>query len=181
MRTQIVFTLTGSDRVGIVDEVTDVLLTVGGNIETSRMTRLGGEFAILILASLPAERLGALEEAVPQLAARGYKVTTTPTKLNYTDMRAGWHSFQVDVQGADHEGIIHEIAHTLSRCSITIESMDTGTCRAPNSGAPLFTMTAIVAVPPGLYGETWETTLEEVAQRLQVEIMVSGAPPQERT
>jgi len=174
VRTNIVFTLTGTDRVGIVDEVTQLLLDCGGNIETSRMARLGGEFAILVLVSLPPERLGALEKAIARLIAEGYKVTTTRTRSNYADAHAGWLPYQVDLSGADHEGIIHEIAHTLSGCGITIESMDTGTGRAPNSGAPLFTMTALIAVPPDLSDRGWETTLAEAARRLDVEIAVSA-------
>ncbi len=174
MRTNIVFTLTGTDRVGIVDEITQMLLDYGGNIETSRMTRLGGEFAVLVLLSMPSERLGTLEKAIPNLITQGYKVTTTRTEQRYAEDRAGWLPFQVDLRGADHEGIIHEIAHTLSRCGITIESMDTGTGRAPNSGATLFTMTALIAVPPNLSDRGWEITLEDVAHRLDVEIKVSA-------
>ena len=174
MHTNLVFTLTGADRVGIVDEVTRLLLDCGGNIETSRMARLGGEFAILVLVSLPSERLGALEKAIPHLIAEGYKITTSPTEQRHAETHAGWLPYKVDLRGADHEGIIHEIAHTLSGCGITIESMDTGTSRAPNSGAALFTMTALIAVPPGLCDRGWETTLEVAARRLDVEITVSA-------
>jgi len=56
MAKDIVLTLTGRDRVGIVEEVTGVLLGLGANVGTSRMTRLGGEFAILSLVSLPSSR-----------------------------------------------------------------------------------------------------------------------------
>jgi glycine cleavage system transcriptional repressor len=174
VRTTLVFTLTGADRVGIVDKVTQLLLDCGGNIETSRMARLGGEFAILVLVSLPADRMGALEAAIPRLVAQGYKVTTTRTEERDAETRAGWLPYQVDVTGADHEGIIHEIAHTLSECGITIDSMDTGTARAPNSGAALFTMTALIAVPPDLSHREWKTTLENAARRLDVEIEVSA-------
>jgi len=174
VRTTIVFTLTGTDRVGIVDEVTQLLLESGGNIETSRMARLGGEFAILVLLSLPPERLDDLEKAVPRLTAQGYRVTTSRTDQRRAQTHAGWLPFQVDLRGADHEGIIHEIAHTLSACGITVESMDTGTGPAPNSGAPLFTMTALIAVPPNLPGGGWETALEDAARRLDVEITVSA-------
>jgi glycine cleavage system transcriptional repressor len=176
VRTTIVFTLTGTDRVGIVDQVTQTLLDCGGNIETSRMARLGGEFAILVLVSLPSERLAALERAIPDLTKQGYRVATVPTGQKFAEDRAGWRPFQVDLRGADHEGIIHEIAHTLSGCGITIESMDTGTGRAPNSGATLFTMTALIAVPPNLADRGWETTLEDAAHRLDVEIRVSAVP-----
>jgi len=53
MRTNIVFTLTGPDRIGIVESVTKMLLGHGANVESSRMTRLGGEFAMLMLVSMP--------------------------------------------------------------------------------------------------------------------------------
>ena len=56
MRTDIVMTLTGPDRVGIVEELTEALLGVRANVETSRMARLGGEFAVLMLVSVPSER-----------------------------------------------------------------------------------------------------------------------------
>jgi len=53
MKRNLVLTLTGPDRIGIVEKVTGLLLERGGNVETSRMARLGGEFAVLMLVSLP--------------------------------------------------------------------------------------------------------------------------------
>ena len=49
MQKTFVLTLTGPDRIGFVEKVTGLLLERGGNVETSRMARLGGEFAILML------------------------------------------------------------------------------------------------------------------------------------
>ena len=40
-RTNVVFTLTGTDRIGLVDDITELLLALDGNVETSRMARLG--------------------------------------------------------------------------------------------------------------------------------------------
>ena len=39
MRANIVLTLTGTDRIGLVDEVTGMLLDLGANVEDSRMAR----------------------------------------------------------------------------------------------------------------------------------------------
>jgi glycine cleavage system transcriptional repressor len=175
MSINIVLTLTGTDRVGIVEEVTQLLLKLGGNIETSRMSRLGGEFAILMLVSLPSDLGSSLDKAISELLARGYKVTTTPTESTYAEAHAGWQHYQIEVEGADHEGIIHEIARTLSRSGISIEAMDTGTTRAPNSGNPLFTMSALVAVPPDLPGRSWQEALEDAGHGLDVDIQVSTA------
>jgi glycine cleavage system transcriptional repressor len=173
MRTNVVFTLTGADRIGPVDDITELLLGLDGNVETSRMARLGGAFAVLMLVSLPAEQLGRLEQAVQSLAAEGYKVTVSQTEQSRAEARQVWQPYKIEVEGADHEGIIHEIAHHLSQRGINIESMDTGTKPAPISGTPLFTMTALVAVPPSLVGEDWEAKLDEVGRHLNVEIRVS--------
>src|SRR3954471_381052 len=153
MPTNFVLTLTGPDRIGIVDEVTGLLLERGGNVETSRMARLGGEFAGLILVSMPAERCAGLEQSLEGLAARGYKVTTTTTGGTYAETHAGWLPYRIEVHGADHEGIIHEVAHYLSGRGISIESADSESTPAPTSGAPLFAMTAQVIVPPALAGQ----------------------------
>jgi glycine cleavage system transcriptional repressor len=174
MQRNFVLTLTGPDRIGIVDEVTGLLLGHGGNVETSRMARLGGEFAVLMLVSLPEDRFPGLEEDISRLAARGYKVTTSPAERTYAEAHPGWLPYRIEVHGADHEGIIHGVAHYLSGLGISIESMDSESSPAPTSGAPLFAMTAHVVVPPALSGQDWEAGLEELGGRMNLDIRVSA-------
>jgi glycine cleavage system transcriptional repressor len=173
MGINIVFTLSGTDRVGIVDEITSSLLELGGNIESSRMARLGGEFAVLMLVSLPSDKIDDLQGTVNDLAERGYKVTTTPTDQNGTQPYPGWAPYRIEMHGADHEGIVHNIAHTLALKGISIESMDTSNTRAPNSGALLFSMNALVLVPPGLAEDRWRVELENTGHDLHLDITVS--------
>jgi glycine cleavage system transcriptional repressor len=175
MQSNFILTLTGPDRIGIVERVTGLLLERDGNVETSRMARLGGEFAILMLVSMPADRLAGLNDALAGLAVEGYKATTTSTGQSYADAQPGWAAARIEVRGADHEGIIHEVARYLSERGINIESMDSETTLAPVSGSPLFAMTAAVAVPPGLSGTGWERGLDVIADRLNLEIQVSAA------
>ena len=53
-----------------MDEVTGMLARArGGNVETSRMARLGGEFAILMLVSMPSKRFSGLDGELGGLAA----------------------------------------------------------------------------------------------------------------
>ena len=51
MQKSFVITITGDDRVGIVDDVTKIILAHHGNVDSSRMARLGGVFAMLFLVS----------------------------------------------------------------------------------------------------------------------------------
>ncbi|MFH0784861.1 MAG: ACT domain-containing protein [Pseudomonadota bacterium] len=173
MGINIVFTLSGTDRVGIVDEITRSLLELGGNIESSRMARLGGEFAVLMLVSLPADKGEELQKTVADLTSRGYKVTTTVTNHNGIETHPGWLPYRIEVHGADHEGIVNNIAHALAQQGISIESMDTGNSRAPNSGALLFTMKALILVPPGLDEHRWQEELENIGLDQHVDITFS--------
>ncbi len=173
MRTNIVITLTGTDRIGIVEEITRALLDLGCNVETSRMARLGGEFAILMLVSVPNERSGDVENVVSGLQSEGFKTTISRTRAASTNEHPDWLGYRIEVQGADHEGIVHQIAHDLSARGINIESMDTVTTLAPVSGTPLFAMTAFIAVPPHLSSEEWEEDLNTAGRRLNVDIQIA--------
>jgi glycine cleavage system transcriptional repressor len=174
MQRTFVLTLTGPDRIGFVEEMTGLLLERGGNVETSRMARLGGEFAILMLVSMPVEQLSGLEHDLESLAARGYKVTTTPAEQTYAEAHPGWLPYRIEVQGADHEGIIHEIARYLSDQGISIEAVDSESTPAPTSGVPLFAMMARVIVPPSLAGKSWEAGLKEIGDRMNLDITMSA-------
>src|SRR5207248_4650028 len=46
-----IFTALGSDRPGLVDEVSQFIFERGGNIEDSRMVNLRGQFAMMVLVS----------------------------------------------------------------------------------------------------------------------------------
>jgi glycine cleavage system transcriptional repressor len=171
----IILTLTGPDRVGIVEEVTSALLDLGGNVEASRMARLGGEFAILSLVSLPEDGAARVDAALAPLVAQGYRLTVGPAAAGAAPARAGWAAYRIEVAGADHEGIIHDVAAGLARRGITIESAETATSAAAVSGLPLFSMVALVLVPPAASDDDWRADLTEAASRSNVDITATPA------
>jgi glycine cleavage system transcriptional repressor len=175
MQKNFVLTVTGPDRIGIVERVTGLLFERGANVETSRMARLGGEFAMLLLVALPEGGIAGLDGDLVLLAADGYKVTTTPTDRSAAGTRPDWRPYQIEVEGADHEGIIHEVASYLSGRGINIESVDSETLLAPVSGSPLFSMKAQVVAPATLAGQGWEAGLEQIADRMNLEIRVTAS------
>jgi glycine cleavage system transcriptional repressor len=173
MPKRFVLTLTGSDRIGLVEHVTELILDCGGDVQASRMARLGGEFAMLLLVAIPDAKTEQLSASMENLAGEGFKVSVTETEWGVAARRKDWLPYLIEVRGANHEGIIHEIAEHLSGQGINIESIDTNVVPAPMSGAPLFTMEAIVVAPPDLPKHKWQDQLEEVADRLNVDLEVS--------
>jgi len=173
MTKSVVLTLTGHDRIGIVEEVTNLFVKHGGNVENSRMTRLGGEFAMLALVKLNDAQEPALESDLQKLRNDGFQVALLLTEDDHPKKYAGWLPYEIEVLGADHEGIIHEIAHHLAQQGINIEDMETVTAPAPMSGAPLFTMRATVLVPPQIPFHKWSDALEAIGDKLNVSISVA--------
>ena len=173
MPKRFVLTLTGSDRIGVVKHVTESILECGGDVQASRMARLGGEFAMLLLVSIPDSETDRLSDEVEDLSGEGFKVLLTETEWGVAARRKDWLPYLINVRGANHEGIIHEISEHLSEMGINIESVDTNVVPAPMSGTPLFTMEAIVVAPPDLPKHKWQDELEEAADQLNVELEIS--------
>ena len=67
MRKYFLLTAFGKDRPGIVSGVTQVLFEQRGNLEDTTMTRLGGEFCMMVVVSFLAP---ATAEKIAKRAAR---------------------------------------------------------------------------------------------------------------
>ena len=73
-------TAVGRDRPGIVAGITGALLEFGGNVDDSQMSILHGQFAVMLIVSVPddadPDRISArLEQAGDQLGLGGITVT----------------------------------------------------------------------------------------------------------
>ncbi len=175
MRSDIVLSLTGPDRIGIVEEVTGVLNGLRANVGTSRMARLGGEFSIIMLVTAPADVASDLSSAFDGLRGEGYTVALRETSSAATSSATAASLYRVDVRGADHEGIVHEISAGLARRGINIEAAETAITEAPVSGTPLFSMSALIAVPEKLDESDWMSELADAGARANVDVTVSPA------
>src|SRR3954451_12809698 len=74
MTTELVLTLLGPDRPGLVEAVADVIAGHGGNWLESRMAHLAGKFAGVLRAEVPAEQVDAVIQALGRLEGRGRKI-----------------------------------------------------------------------------------------------------------
>jgi len=168
----LVVTTVGPDRRGMVEKITDVMVNHQANIEESRMARLGGEFAVIMLVSLPGEKEEVLLAQLNSLKESGLTVVSKPTNLSRLEKFQGYVPYEISVVGADHEGIVHSVAHYLFQEKIQVETMDTRVSKAPNTGTPIFSMRATVQVPPALSLSQLRHKLEDAGDQLGVDIEV---------
>src|SRR5262245_30409521 len=79
MTSQLVLTVVGEDKPGIVARVTGILVKHGANLEESKMAILGGEFAAIILVTGDENKFQQLENDLGSLKADGITVNTKQT------------------------------------------------------------------------------------------------------
>ncbi len=137
----------GRDRPGIVNELSETVFGLGLSIEDSRMTVLGGEFAVLMSVVGDDDALAELDTKLGELA----RAADFAYLYRRTESRSAAHSipYQVRVVAMDHPGIVHGIAGFFSSRNINIRELETETERAPHTGTPIFNLTMTVEVPPG--------------------------------
>jgi glycine cleavage system transcriptional repressor len=149
MASHLVISALGKDRPGIVDALSHAILEAGGNIEDSRMTVLGGEFAVLMLVSGNWNAIAKLESSLPTLQGKlDLVIVSKRTEPRVPQPRLL--PYAVEVVTMDHPGIVHEVAQFFSSRNINIEDLSTDSYMAPHTGTPMFSLTMKVAVPGDL-------------------------------
>lgn len=171
MKSYLIITAVGPDRPGIVDEVSAYLFERGLNIESSRMAVLGGEFALILLASGEDALITGLA-ASPAELSKATGLTVFAKKTGGPESRAmpACIPFGLVVSGMDHPGIVHEVSRALHAFQVNIESLETRVAPAPVSGAPIFTMEATLAVPAAVKIKALKEKLEELADEMNVDL-----------
>jgi glycine cleavage system regulatory protein len=175
MKSILVVTLTCADRPGIVDEITEVISAHDANWEESRMAHLGGEFAGIVKISVPAEKAAALTAALRALENNDMVVVVKATEAAPPEAEVGHAIYEIQLTGADHEGIVHAVSHYLASQGINVEAMETQVVPAPVTATPLFQMQAHVKVPQRLSRDDLSSGLDHLAHDLGVDIEVHPA------
>jgi glycine cleavage system transcriptional repressor len=150
MKQHLAISAIGSDRTGMVHELTRVVADCGGSISESRMTALGSEFAMLLLVSGPWHTLARLETEVKKLA----DAANLSIQLRRTEPRAPRSDlvpYSVDVVCVDQSGIVAKLSGFFSTRGIDIAELSTRSYAAAHTGAPMFSVQMIVNVPTRLH------------------------------
>ena len=169
----LIISAVGSDRPGIVSELSGTITSHGGNIEKSRMTRLGSDFTIIMLVTVDPKWEESLVVALQ--AIKELSITTKGTEPNIfiegeNCKDTAGENCQISLSGADNEGIVKVLSKYLEEKSINIIEMDTHISQAPISGSPLFNLNAAVSIPGEIDERDIQSDLSQIAQDLGVEI-----------
>ena len=139
MTTHLVISGLGEDKPGIVNEITEAIKEAGCNLEESRMSVLGGEFAVILLASGNWNTVAKLESQLSALQSRLgmhiFSKRTEPRKAQKNIM-----PYSADIISIDHPGIVHHLSGFFSDKKINIEELTTSTYSGAHTGTPMFSV-----------------------------------------
>ncbi|MHB8863988.1 MAG: glycine cleavage system transcriptional repressor, partial [Pirellulaceae bacterium] len=114
MKTLLVVTITCPDRPGIVEQITQIVVRYSANWEDSRMARLGGDFAGIVMISVAPEEADALKHALLDLANPETTIAVKTTRADDPAVSSPHTLCELQLTGADHEGIVHTISAFLA-------------------------------------------------------------------
>ncbi|WP_233716738.1 glycine cleavage system protein R [Ketobacter alkanivorans] len=146
MQEFLVISAIGEDKSGIINGLSHAASENGCNILDTRMTVLGGEFAMIMMISGQAEQIAQAELIIPQVAD-SFGLTTILKRTRPRQEADASLPYYISVVSLDHPGIVREIAGFFSQREINIEEMETGTYAAAHTGSPMFSLDIAVKVP----------------------------------
>jgi glycine cleavage system transcriptional repressor len=142
----LILTAVGPDQVGLVEKLSEFISSHGCNIEDSKMAVFCGEFAVILLLTGDSASLFKIANDHRALEAQTALTISikTPSKRKAAE---SYLPYRLTASCMDHPGIVYQLSGVLSALGVNIESMETKTYAAPDSGTPIFRLEANISVP----------------------------------
>ena len=180
MNKTVVLTGVGRDKVGIVAELTNALYELNCNLLDSSMTLLRGEFAVILMVSLPDNVSTDVLKGKLQAVEKRVGFTMHVRELSGEEAKIGSEegkSLIISVYGADKTGIVTGITKKIAELGLNITDLETQQSGAAKSGSssrtkPIFLMILEVTGPASTSVEKVAAELKEVGKRLGVDVTV---------
>jgi glycine cleavage system regulatory protein len=162
-------TVVGSDRVGLVEALAKRVAAVGGNWESSRMARLAGQFAGIVLVTIDDARADELVAQLRGLDSAGLQVMARRIATPATTVSG--ERVQLELTGADRPGIVRDVSQILASRGVNVEELESEIGSAPMSGEALFKAQALLTVPASVALPELRAALETLGGELMVDLV----------
>jgi len=161
----------GKDRPGIVSAVSKILFEAGCNLEDSSMTILQGEFAMILIVSMPQPLTVPMLDQKFNVIRReqGLSVFLRPLSSQEMGARSPRGAlYMLSVYGNDQTGIVYKVSQLLANHQANIT--DVSTKRTVQDQSSLYMMMMEVECPKHLDLPALEKELNHLARDLAVTI-----------
>jgi glycine cleavage system transcriptional repressor len=171
MSNQLVIAALGEDRPGLVDRLSGWVTDSGCNIADSRMTVLGGEFAVLLLVTGNWNNLAKLENQCDTMQDQ-LGMTLHIKRTEPRTAEGDFLPYGVDVVSLDHPGIVHNLASFFSQRNINIQDLSTSSYAAAHTGTQMFAVHMVLDVPASTHIATLREEFLDFCDRLNLDAVI---------
>lgn len=165
----LILTAFGIDQPGLISSLSGIVADCDGNIEESRMLRMGEDFVMVVLISIPNNQRQKLEAEIKQnthLVIHLHETTGLEDDSSKTVK-------SLMLTGADNEGIVHSLSKFLAGMEVNISTLESYLSNAPVSGTPLFNLRCSLEISQTLDLDEFNNGLQKLARKLGVNIEMS--------
>jgi glycine cleavage system regulatory protein len=169
MSSNLILTIIGPDRPGLVESLATTIAAHGGNWLESRMGHLGGQFAGILRVQAPEKSVEPMTRDLRKLESIQVSVLSdhdAPSEVSDSAKK----TLNLEVIGHDRPGIVSEISGVLAGFKVNVEELETERLSAPMSGEMMFQARARIALPRSCEEGEVRAELEHIASDLMVEL-----------
>jgi glycine cleavage system regulatory protein len=167
-------TAIGSDRPGIVRQLSERAQGFGANWAGSRMANLAGQFAGMVHFDVPAENADRLAAALQGLESAGLRIVIEKTAA--PQVPADRRLISLELAGADRPGIVRDLSRRLAERGVSIEDLHTEIVDGEGGAAHQFKVKALLVVPKALGNDALRTELAALANEMTLDIALGERP-----
>ncbi len=173
MKSWLIVSAIGRDRPGLVAELAQLIYDCDANLEDSRMTILGSDFAVILLCSAGstqvADRLGVGTKRLERDHGLTILVRSLDGESRPPVPAAGVRLYRLEAAGEDKAGIVASFCRVLADRGVNIAELSTRSRPGPG-GSPHYEMTLRAEVPDSVDARELREALEREADRLVVDV-----------
>lgn len=161
---QLVITLIGTDRPGLVETLSDTVFQHQGSWQASSLSKLAGKFAGIVQIDINEDNADALKEALNRIPDLNVLIANATPQ---TEMDTTTHT--LSVTGNDRPGIVQEVTREIAKFGININNLETNTQSAANFGGVIFNAEFDLDIANTLSLDDLGDALEQLSDDLIVE------------
>jgi glycine cleavage system transcriptional repressor len=163
----------GRDRPGLVAELSQLIYDCDANLEDSRMTILGTDFAVILLCSSGSDDVADRMAVGAKRLERDHGLTILLRSIESAQRpsvpAAGTRLYRVEAVGEDRAGIVASMCRVLADRSVNVAEL-TSRSRSGPGGSPHYELAILAEVPDDTDVRELREALEAEGDRLVIDV-----------
>jgi glycine cleavage system transcriptional repressor len=167
----LILTALGKCGPDLLERLTKAVLDQDCAVRNSRISALGGSLGIIMLVQGNWNTLAKLENALPSVARQlGLAIQFERTEEYRPETEAL--PYQIEVVALNHPASLYNLMKFFAQWDTSIEHLVTNVLPAPHTGAQMFSLDMIIAVPASIHVATLRDAFLDLCDSLNLDAVM---------